>query len=782
MLIFRRCIFSVIIVIIAGIFLGCSEDLFTGEMAENKPPIVRLTHVPMERAITSYKIHFYWDSYDPDGEVDYCEYIIVSGDPYGFSPADTMVEWQKAISYSANDSTEAVNFNDKVFNFECDSVSAPWEGNTEDIRHTRFEKTNTFFIRAIDLDGLVSKVEYVSFTSWTLAPTCEITQPIGSSRNYSTVITFGWRAKDYIDSHENIQFPESIRYLCKSLIDIIDIYPEGQKPTLHNLVYAIADSMNSCPKRFYPLWGDWRGYSSSGSGAGEKYGDALDEELLPSSGSYLFALQAKDEAGAVTSIMKSDDLGPGNVRIFSVTGGLTPTLTISEKTIGSSLFSGAGCKAKQVDIPPGVELNFTWRANAVDYGGKIVGYRYGWDIVNTENPEEWAVSNFGLDYNSCIKVWTTGSHTLYVEAKDDGGHISRGLIRVYVVRFGMERDLILIDDWMSYRGTAEIWDGLMPMEDEHDLFLADICKNNLGSNFNDAVYPAGDVYNYSELGDITISDISNYKNMIWIYGANVLASGWKKNLIFIAESEASGGTSTDLNLIRLFLRAGGHVLSYGYTGRSCGGLVDCFDSADLTRSEQGGQQRFPLSIPDDLILQSGDNSYETCMAYDDYGVTVLDRIRYCDQEDFAVNSMKMVIVDNNDPVTSMYPGLPDTINLLEEITTNGMFWDEGFWGSSRCGLWFVEAFDGPRHMEEKGVSRHLDWFHPMYRMKACSGLSSFEDAPVALILTRNANRLSYSGTGIAANSFHFGFPLWYLEHEAVEKIFEIIFTEWQIKQ
>ncbi len=262
----------------------------------------------------------------------------------------------------------------------------------------------------------------------------------------------------------------------------------------------------------------------------------------------------------------------------------------------------------------------------------------------------------------------------------------------------------------------------------------------------------------------------------------MLNSGWKKNLIFIAESEAGAGTSMELNLVRLFLRAGGHVLSYGYSDRSGGGLVDCFDGADLTRSERGGQQRFPLSMQDDLILNSGDNSYEVCMAYDDYGVSVIDRVAYCDQEDFAVNSMKMVIVDKNDPVTSMYPGLPDTINLLEEITTNGMFWDEGFWGSSRCGLWYVEAFDGPVHMEEKGISRHLDWFHPMYRMKACSGLSSFEDAPVALILTRNANRLSYSGTGVAANSFHFGFPLWYLEHEAVEKIFEIIFTEWQIKQ
>jgi hypothetical protein len=765
--------------LIAAVFMGCSEDLFTGEVAGNKPPVVRLTRVPIERSVTSYKIHFYWDSYDPDGEVDYCEYIIVGGDPYGFSLADTMGKWEKAFVYSSDDSTETVKYNDKIFNFECDSTFAPWEGNTASAEYTRYEKTNTFFIRAIDLDGAVSRVEHVSFTSWTLAPKCEITKPEGSSRGYSVVVTFGWKATDYIDSPDNSQFPESIRYFCETLKEIGNLYPPGD--TLPD-AYTIADSMNSRPKLYYSLWGDWRKYSSVGYGSGERYGDDPDEDLDPREGAYIFAVQAKDEAGAVTSIMEKDNLSSGNVRLFSVSGGKVPNLTISEGTIGNAMFLGASSMAKEVYLPPGVELNFSWSGDAEEYGGKIVGYRYGWDIVNTENPAEWDVSTFGLDYTHCTKLWSSGTHTLFVEGIDDAQHISRGLVLIHIVKFAMERDLLFVDDWEAL--GVPTTNGQIPGENDHDNFLINIFNDNLGSAFvNQSFQEGGDVYDCSALGEPSISDISNYKNIVWIYGADS-NSPWKKNLEFVAKSEA-GSTNIHLNLIKLFLHAGGHVLTYGYSAHAGGGLTDCFDGADYTRNQEGSGDRFPISIEDDLIFNDKDDSYKDCMVYGDYGVKVMNKIDFCDRDEYAENSMVMAILDRNDPVTSMYPGFPDTLKLNSDITTNGMFWDVEAWdslGADPCGLWYVETFDGPKDMDRalSENASHLNWFHPMYRMRACSSLSDFEDAPVALILTKNAYRVAYSGTGIAANSFHFGFPLWYLEKDSVDKIFEIIFTEWQI--
>ncbi|MBD3179092.1 MAG: hypothetical protein GF417_05585 [Candidatus Latescibacteria bacterium] len=74
-----------------------------------------------------------------------------------------------------------------------------------------------------------------------------------------------------------------------------------------------------------------------------------------------------------------------------------------------------------------------------------------------------------------------------------------------------------------------------------------------------------------------------------------------------------------------------------------------------------------------------------------------------------------------------------------------------------------------------------DWFHPMYRMRSCQPISDFDDAPVALVLTRNANTVPLAEGTIAANSFHFGFPLWYMRDQDVNKILDVIFTEWGIK-
>ncbi|MCK4235509.1 MAG: hypothetical protein KAX38_00220 [Candidatus Krumholzibacteria bacterium] len=34
------------------------------------------------------------------------------------------------------------------------------------------------------------------------------------------------------------------------------------------------------------------------------------------------------------------------------------------------------------DLPPGIPLNFMWRADASSYGSEIATYRYGWDVCD----------------------------------------------------------------------------------------------------------------------------------------------------------------------------------------------------------------------------------------------------------------------------------------------------------------------------------------------------------------------------------------------------------------
>ena len=77
-------------------------------------------------------------------------------------------------------------------------------------------------------------------------------------------------------------------------------------------------------------------------------------------------------------------------------------------------------------------------------------------------------------------------------------------------------------------------------------------------------------------------------------------------------------------------------------------------------------------------------------------------------------------------------------------------------------------------------------FRPMYRMKARSTLSCVNDQTVAVIITRYRKNFEADieagkpVTILPADSFHFGFPLWFFNHEKVDQITDEIFAEWQI--
>ena len=185
---------------------GCSENAMIGVGAENKSPEAWLSSGPVEGTTTGYQVHFYWGGWDPDGEIRCFEFVIVDGYPIGFHREDTtgLDKWHKTSSFdsvfrvSADDSVQVIDYGGSTY--------------------TRYQKTHTFFIRAIDLEGKRSDPVYRSFTAWTLAPTIEITMPRPpSNRNASVslgrVIKWEWRGTDPIDSPENTQDPDSIRYM-----------------------------------------------------------------------------------------------------------------------------------------------------------------------------------------------------------------------------------------------------------------------------------------------------------------------------------------------------------------------------------------------------------------------------------------------------------------------------------------------------------------------------------------------------------------------------------------
>ena len=102
------------------------------------------------------------------------------------------------------------------------------------------------------------------------------------------------------------------------------------------------------------------------------------------------------------------------------------------------------------------------------------------------------------------------------------------------------------------------------------------------------------------------------------------------------------------------------------------------------------------------------------------------------------------------------------------------------------GFTYVEIYDPQYWMDFKLIPSSLGCYHAMYRMRARSTISPVDQQATGVIITKY--RISFENdiangkpvTIIPADSFHFGFPLWFFERDKVDQLMDEIFTEWQI--
>lgn len=722
--------------------------MFTGTSNENRPPEVWLSSGPVQGDTTGYQVHFYWSGWDPDGEISHFEFCIVaSGETgVGFNPADTTGadKWFDTVAH------------DSIFRVLADENPRPYEPDNPNSIYTRFDKTHTLFLRAVDLQGKGSEVVHRSFTAWTIAPVVIIEHPPLGNNTYSTVITFEWTGRDPIDSPVNTQDPDSIRYLLSLVLD---------KQGVYNPTFNIIDDLNLNPQDYEHLWGDWIYYRAPGdSGRTTVIGD---DEILELNRQHIFAIQAKDEAGAITAVFERDT----NVKQFVVSWKQGPLLNVTEPFLGGFQFLGKTMNPVQKQLPPGIPLNFCWSATADDYGGQIVGYRYGWDIQDLDDPSQWATMFSPFVRCATERTLYSGSHTLYIEVIDDGGRITRARIEIEIIQFTMERTLLWVDDaaFNETNNPAKLY----PKESEHDAFWIDICGRAEGFNADRDIYDVSAV----NLEPPKITTIGRYSNIIWTYGA-ATETAWNQVIPYTPESMIGQAAQLTINYISLFLAKGGHLLSSGYESRSSGGLTDAFIVATLLPATF----KFDMS-PVDAEDTSGVNS----MPYKDYCVQAVDQVvgNFRTGEDMAPgvtrnierDAMRYAWRDRDDPVTQSLIGLPDTLDLWSEITCSVCFFNPVVRGFT-----YVEVYDPQYWLDFKLIPGNLGCFHPMYRMAARNAISPLNRQSVGLVLTKFKDQ--FEGREdinfIPAYSFHFGLPLWFFNRSDVNAIINVIFNEWQI--
>jgi hypothetical protein len=725
--------FAVLISISAAVLAGCSgSDVFTGDIKDNKPPTIELTNGPLEGDTTQYTVHFFWLGEDEDGAIDHYEFCMVEGDPIGFDPEDTVGAWL---------STELT---DSIFTVTADSYDRNVKINSS--LYSKYKKMHTFFIKAIDDRGSVSETVHRSFTAFTLAPQIIInypftTNPEMGAQMLSVISTFKWYGKDPIDAPWNYQEVDSVRYLYA-------FYYTG-----------IVDALNRTPGAFEDMWTDWIWYYAEGdSGKQTTLGD---DEFLETNRAYILAVQAKDEAGAVSSIFEKKT----NVRHFMAMKPTGPVLRINEPFLGTFSFLGVDFRPEHVDVPPGFEMNWSWSGDASSYGGTVQSYRYGWDIADLDDQSEWSVFPSPYITASNPKTFYSGVHTLFVESADNLGTKTLGTIEVSVIPIVMTRDLLWVDDFPSLDFAQMIY--AFPTESEHDRFWKDICMKVRDFDPARDVYDVQDNDYYFPPMDL----IFKYKNIIWSFSKAIdpeAGSVWNRIVKYTPSGTAG---MLNLNFLTYYLAFGGHLWTVGEGHRS-GSLAACLEN-----------NLFPLYIRCEFwgsSVNCSNTTGENTMAWRDFCASALDKAEglfpktYLGVRRIDYDAMRYAWLDRTDPLIAGMGWLPHKLELWDKVTEPGMFFDP--W---ERGFLYVEYYDPEYYMNYLGKNSQ-PCFHPMYRATTMNAHSVVYNSTVAFWYTKYADVEASPPGCIAAPSVHIGFPLWFFDRAQVDSLSTAIFNVWQL--
>ncbi|RKZ09759.1 hypothetical protein DRQ32_07825, partial [bacterium] len=416
---------------------GCGESL-TGGVVPASAPETEVTATPPVLSETDYTVSFFWTGFDPDGSIVGYEWRISDNGEDGIvDVGDTLSTQLPWIFTDGTDSTFIVSADIEGFDKDVDA------GLSE--KSTRFWQTHTFFVRSVDNDGHVDPTPAnVSFTATTLAPTVQINLPAKAQPTDCSqappAISFGWDATDP-DNQEKT--PRDVRYLLKKFGNITDPcllkgeFEAGEFP-------ITSDDVG---------WSDWVRYD-----AGLDSGKIVRYPALPASDlgtSYVFVVQARDVAGAVTPLFEWGR----NVRHVRVSDTKSPFLSVTERFLGTDSFQKTN-SAKRFTIASKQVVEFEWFADASSYGNLVEGYRYGFSLVDPNDPDDpnWVVPwGDGPNWRrSAPRTFAQGSPNFIVQARDSSNQISRGTYLfqvVQVARRSEQRRLLLVDDHPKAAGV-----------------------------------------------------------------------------------------------------------------------------------------------------------------------------------------------------------------------------------------------------------------------------------------------------------------------------------------
>jgi len=395
---------------------GCGNKVTPPEQHVDTNPETELTYAPLPGDTTTFRVHFYWNGYDKDGEVMTFSFAV---DEDTLKPVG---DWPTTTS------------KDTTLLFLVDPV--------KEVRQ------HVFKVASRDNDGKWDSTPATRFFSAkTLPPTSVIKRgPAAFNPIVGPNFTFEWEGVDPDGGETGGKAPvDSFEYV---LLLIGATGAPGAEPLPGYQQDFYLTLINQSTGHTLKSDFEWAGATHDFSDWHWVGIHSLKNRFRNATpGEYVFAERAVDLAGATEK-----NLGFGtNIRHFTVsTKNPGPTLTISSSVLTLPLPPSVGpddIPRKPLQIFEGETISFSWTASADAYGGEVVGYTYALDDTSAFP---------GLDL---LRTGATfkpsqlppGSHFLFVRAVDDGGLVTNAIIPMLIVHPtfkdpGQEHEIAYVDD------------------------------------------------------------------------------------------------------------------------------------------------------------------------------------------------------------------------------------------------------------------------------------------------------------------------------------------------
>ena len=422
---------------------GCTKTIHP--LIPNQPPSVRFTLAPISADPDNpvfYAYRVFWAGDDPDGRVDHFEYAIDPG------PKDTV--WVNTPR-----SEEVLFF----------SSTTP-----EGIKGDPVPKARDYHVlvlRAVDNQGAMSPFKTRAFYSYTVAPSVEIVEPHPNEfieEKVPPTLTVHWQGIDP-DGQVNTR---PVRYLFRLMP--FDPIHDGWKLGDPDSLYRMEKNAG------------FAGWDSTG-------GDTLFARFtnLTTDSHYLFLILARDEAGALSpQLSRRENMLSVEVNKAATLGPLIHVFnSFFDFTYDSGGYTVDELRWIKLQAPAGRPITFNWDATAT--GGAAIGrYRWGVDLTSVadETPRGDEVNDYfhwsrgGPLEQSCTLVGLPpGLHFLYIEAKDNNGFASLGIVAFKLVVPMFNQDLLIVDDSrreldrFDDHGRLQTYTDFWPSATELDTFL-----------------------------------------------------------------------------------------------------------------------------------------------------------------------------------------------------------------------------------------------------------------------------------------------------------------------